>query len=135
MGLTNLIITVAGVSAVILLLRSDVKQSAAVFRRNVKHIRHWLEEESSAASKTVNQLVLMDLKQVLDNDFNEPNRHLFVLDNDYNKPGRHLFITLGWPLFVEGYNIRVLAKAAKEAPPKELESKVPHKDIPKEDKH
>ncbi|KAJ6302248.1 hypothetical protein OIU77_016355 [Salix suchowensis] len=51
MGLTNLIITVAGVSAVILLLRSDVKQSAAVFRRNVKHIRHWLEEESSAASK------------------------------------------------------------------------------------
>ncbi|KAG6789957.1 hypothetical protein POPTR_001G328100v4 [Populus trichocarpa] len=76
MGLTNLIITVAGVSAVILLLRSDVKQSAAVFRRNVKHIRHWLEEESAAASK-----------------------------------------------------------AAKEAPPKELESKVPHKDIPKEDKH
>jgi hypothetical protein len=26
-------------------------------------------------------------------------------------------------------------RAAKEAPPKELESKVPHKDIPKEDKH
>jgi len=51
MGLTNLIITVAGVSAVILLLRSDVKQSAAVFRRNVKHIRNWLEEESAAASK------------------------------------------------------------------------------------
>lgn len=51
MGLTNFILTVAGVSAVVLLLRSDVKQSAAIFRRNVKHIRQWLEEESSAASK------------------------------------------------------------------------------------
>ena len=51
MGLTNLVLTVAGVSAVILLLRSDVKQSASIFRRNVKHIRHWLEEESAEASK------------------------------------------------------------------------------------
>ncbi|KAJ6290127.1 hypothetical protein OIU76_028412 [Salix suchowensis] len=74
MGLTNFIITVAGVSAVILLLRSDVKQSATIFRRNVKHIRHWLEEETSAVSK-----------------------------------------------------------AAKEASPKELESKIPRKDIPKKD--
>ncbi|XP_012088009.1 uncharacterized protein LOC105646704 [Jatropha curcas] len=76
MGLTNFIITVAGVSAVVLLLRSDVKQSAAIFRRNVKHIRNWLEEESAAASKT-----------------------------------------------------------AEKQTPKELESKVPQKDIPKEDKH
>ncbi|XWS30516.1 hypothetical protein CRYUN_Cryun24cG0124500 [Craigia yunnanensis] len=51
MALTNFILTVAGVSAVVLLLRSDVKQSAAIFRRNVKHIRNWIEEESSAASK------------------------------------------------------------------------------------
>ncbi|XP_010526183.1 PREDICTED: uncharacterized protein LOC104803813 [Tarenaya hassleriana] len=51
MGLTNFILTVAGVGAVVILLRGDVKQSAAVFRRNVKHIRNWLEEESSAASK------------------------------------------------------------------------------------
>lgn len=51
MGLTNFVLTVAGVSAVVLLLRSDVKQSAASFRRNVKHIKNWLEEESSAASK------------------------------------------------------------------------------------
>ncbi|KAG2714912.1 hypothetical protein I3760_03G050800 [Carya illinoinensis] len=76
MALTNLILTVAGVSAVVLLLRSDVKQSAATFRRNVKHIRRWLEEESASASK-----------------------------------------------------------AAEKATPKELESKVPPKDIPKEDKH
>ncbi|CAN1196879.1 hypothetical protein LINPERHAP2_LOCUS43802 [Linum perenne] len=51
MGLTNFIVTIAGVSAVVLLLRSDVKQSAAILRRNVKHIRTWLEEESAASSK------------------------------------------------------------------------------------
>ncbi|KAL7145904.1 hypothetical protein ABFS83_06G005200 [Erythranthe nasuta] len=51
MALTNFILTVAGVSAVVLLLRSDVKQSATVFRRNVRHIRKWLEEESSSAAK------------------------------------------------------------------------------------
>ncbi|XP_050208331.1 uncharacterized protein LOC126657656 [Mercurialis annua] len=76
MGVTNFILTVAGVSAVVLLLRSDVKQSAVILRRNVKHIRNWLEEESTAA-----------------------------------------------------------AKASEKATPKELESKVPQKDIPKEDKH
>ncbi|KAJ4729484.1 DNA double-strand break repair rad50 ATPase [Melia azedarach] len=73
MALTNFILTVAGVSAVVLLLRSDVKQSATIFRRNVKHIRNWLEEESTAASK-----------------------------------------------------------AAENAKPKELESKIPEKDVPKE---
>ncbi|TKY63045.1 hypothetical protein E2542_SST12910 [Spatholobus suberectus] len=75
MGLTNFVLTVAGVSAVILLLRSDVKQSASIFRRNVKHIRNWLEEETAASSKTM-----------------------------------------------------------EKSTPKELESKVPPKDIPKEDK-
>ncbi|KAK9902368.1 hypothetical protein M0R45_001607 [Rubus argutus] len=49
--LTNFILTVAGVSAVVLLLRSDVKQSATIFRRNVKHIRKWLEEESKVVPK------------------------------------------------------------------------------------
>lgn len=76
MALTNFILTVAGVSAVILLLRSDVKQSATIFRRNVKHIRNWLEEEGGNVSKTV-----------------------------------------------------------EKKTPKELESKVPKEDIPKEDKH
>ncbi|KAJ9559576.1 hypothetical protein OSB04_004736 [Centaurea solstitialis] len=51
MALTNLILTVAGVSAVILLMRSDVKQSASMLRRNVRHIRQWLEEESASAAK------------------------------------------------------------------------------------
>ncbi|KAI4348327.1 hypothetical protein L6164_009062 [Bauhinia variegata] len=53
MGLTNFVLTVAGVSAVILLLRSDVKQSATIFRRNVKHIRNWLEEETANSSKVM----------------------------------------------------------------------------------
>ncbi|KAI8533397.1 hypothetical protein RHMOL_Rhmol10G0006300 [Rhododendron molle] len=51
MALTNLILTVAGVSAVILLMRSDVKQSASIFKRNVRQIRHWLEQESSPAAQ------------------------------------------------------------------------------------
>ncbi|XP_059669965.1 uncharacterized protein LOC132315642 [Cornus florida] len=51
MALTNFILTVAGVGAVILLLRSDVKQSATIFKRNVRQIRHWLEEESASAAK------------------------------------------------------------------------------------
>ncbi|KAK2359970.1 hypothetical protein P8452_64084 [Trifolium repens] len=53
MGLTNFVLTVAGVSAVVLLLRSDVKQSASIFKRNVKQIRHWLEEETSNSSKKI----------------------------------------------------------------------------------
>ncbi|RYR03523.1 hypothetical protein Ahy_B06g082527 [Arachis hypogaea] len=43
MGLTNFVLTVAGVCAVMLLLRTDMKQSANIFRRNVKHICNWLE--------------------------------------------------------------------------------------------
>lgn len=51
MALTNFILTVAGVSAVVLLMRSDIKQSASIFKRNVRQIRHWLEEESASAAK------------------------------------------------------------------------------------
>ncbi|XP_072988365.1 uncharacterized protein [Typha latifolia] len=52
MALTNFIITVVAVSAAVVLLRGDVKQSAAIFRRNVRHIRNWLEEESASAAKS-----------------------------------------------------------------------------------
>ncbi|KAH9791894.1 hypothetical protein WN944_010327 [Citrus x changshan-huyou] len=62
MALTNFILTVAGVSAVVLLLRSDVKQSASIFRRNVKHIRNWLEEESTAASKAAENVKPKELE-------------------------------------------------------------------------
>ncbi|XP_068660837.1 uncharacterized protein [Aristolochia californica] len=75
MALTNFILTVAGVSVAILLFRGDVKQSGTIFRRNIRQIRNWLEEESVSATK-----------------------------------------------------------AAEKAKPKELESKIPEKDISK-DKH
>ncbi|KAL3653843.1 hypothetical protein CASFOL_003524 [Castilleja foliolosa] len=51
MALTNFILTVVGVGAVVMLMRSDVKQSASIFRRNVRQIRNWLEEESASAAK------------------------------------------------------------------------------------
>ncbi|KAH9297788.1 hypothetical protein KI387_029470, partial [Taxus chinensis] len=50
MAITNFIVTVIGVGAVVLLLRSDVKLSANILKRNIKQIRTWIEEESSAAS-------------------------------------------------------------------------------------
>ncbi|KAG9444103.1 hypothetical protein H6P81_015443 [Aristolochia fimbriata] len=62
MALTNFILTVAGVSAAILLLRGDVKQSAAIFRRNVRQIRHWLEEESASASKAAEKVKPKELE-------------------------------------------------------------------------
>ncbi|XP_068657604.1 uncharacterized protein [Aristolochia californica] len=69
MALTNFILTVAGVSAAILLLRSDVKHSAAIFRRNVRQIRHWLEEESASTSKATEKAKPRELEsQVPDKD-------------------------------------------------------------------
>ncbi|XP_026438406.1 uncharacterized protein LOC113336917 isoform X2 [Papaver somniferum] len=53
MALTNFLITVAGVGAVVLLLRGDVRQTASIFKRNVRHIRKWVEEESSAVSNSL----------------------------------------------------------------------------------
>ncbi|XP_008374118.3 uncharacterized protein [Malus domestica] len=57
MALTNFILTVAGVGAVVLMLRSDVRQSASIFKRNVKHIRTWLEEESPKITKELESKV------------------------------------------------------------------------------
>ncbi|XP_078436321.1 uncharacterized protein LOC144707073 [Wolffia australiana] len=62
MALTNFILTVAGVTAAVLLFRSDVKQSAAVFRRNVRQIRHWLEEESASAAKNGERTAAKELE-------------------------------------------------------------------------
>lgn len=62
MALTNFILTVAGVSAVVLLLRSDVKQTSTIFRRNIKQIRQWLEEESASASKAAEKSIPKELK-------------------------------------------------------------------------
>ncbi|KAI3928488.1 hypothetical protein MKW98_024089 [Papaver atlanticum] len=57
MALTNFLITVAGVGAVVLLLRGDVRQTASIFKRNVRHIRKWVEEESAAVSKAGDKAV------------------------------------------------------------------------------
>ncbi|XP_008797005.1 uncharacterized protein LOC103712301 [Phoenix dactylifera] len=61
MALTNFILTVVGVSAAVLLLRSDVKQSATIFRRNVRQIRQWLEEESTSAAKSAERTAPKEL--------------------------------------------------------------------------
>jgi hypothetical protein len=57
MALTNLILTVVGVGAAVMLLRKDVKQSSAVFRRNIRHIKNWLEEESAATTYALRPLL------------------------------------------------------------------------------
>ena len=49
MALTNFILTVVGLGTAVMLLRKDVRQSATIFRRNVRHIRNWLEESAAAA--------------------------------------------------------------------------------------
>ncbi|XP_073019104.1 uncharacterized protein [Primulina eburnea] len=72
MALTNFLLTVAGVSAVILLMRSDVKQSASIFRRNVRHIRNWLEEESTAAAKEMEKA---KPKGIPEKDIPKENKH------------------------------------------------------------
>uniref|UniRef100_A0A0D9WIQ3 Uncharacterized protein n=1 Tax=Leersia perrieri TaxID=77586 RepID=A0A0D9WIQ3_9ORYZ len=62
MALTNFILTVVGVGTAVLLLRRDVKQSASTFRRNVRHIRNWLEEESSSASRSAERVAPKELE-------------------------------------------------------------------------
>ncbi|WOL15407.1 hypothetical protein Cni_G24188 [Canna indica] len=76
MALPNFILTVAGVTAAVLLLRSDVKQSAAIFRRNVRHIRQWLEEESTSAAKSVEKSAPKELDpQALKKDIPKDEKH------------------------------------------------------------
>ena len=54
MALTNFLLTVAAVGAGFVLLKGDVRRSAVTLRKNLKQVRHWLEQEqasSSSASK------------------------------------------------------------------------------------
>ncbi|CAB4298412.1 unnamed protein product [Prunus armeniaca] len=111
MALTNFILTVAGVSAVVLLLRSDVKQSATVFRRNVKHIRKWLEEESANAPK-----VQKSCPAKLGHGLLPKIPPKYDLEDSMNCDMK----------FHWNFAFRIT---------KELESKVSPKEIPKEDKH
>jgi len=52
MALSNFVMTVVGVGAVAMLMKTDVRTSASMLRRNLKHIRSWLEEASSASGTT-----------------------------------------------------------------------------------
>jgi hypothetical protein len=59
MALSNFLLTVAAVGAGFVLLKGDVRRSAVNLRRNLKHVRHWLEQEqasSAAASKYASSL-------------------------------------------------------------------------------
>lgn len=60
MALTNFLITLMGVGAVAYLMKRDVRDGSAMLRRNLRHIRSWLEEQSAAAEQTAKQ----DIKQV-----------------------------------------------------------------------
>ncbi|PRW57426.1 hypothetical protein C2E21_3991 [Chlorella sorokiniana] len=60
MAITNFILTVVGVGAVAMLMSKDLKQSSAMLRRNMRHIRTWLEEQGAAAERTAQQ----EIKQV-----------------------------------------------------------------------
>ncbi|KAF2941153.1 hypothetical protein DAI22_03g327000 [Oryza sativa Japonica Group] len=50
MALTNFVLTVAAVGAAALLFTTDIRKSGAMFRRNARQIRAWLEEESASAA-------------------------------------------------------------------------------------
>ena len=41
---------VVGIGAVAMLMKTDVRTSASMLRRNLRHMRGWLEEASSATS-------------------------------------------------------------------------------------
>ena len=40
-----------GVATVAYLMRGDVRTGATTFRRNLRHIRGWLEEQGAASSQ------------------------------------------------------------------------------------
>jgi hypothetical protein len=50
MALTNFVLTVAAVGAAALLFTTDIRKSGAMFRRNARQIRAWLEEESASTA-------------------------------------------------------------------------------------
>lgn len=56
MGMTNFILTLAGVTAVVMLMRQDVRTSTRMLRSNLKHIRGWLEEAGEASAKAAEQV-------------------------------------------------------------------------------
>ncbi|PSC72058.1 DNA double-strand break repair rad50 ATPase [Micractinium conductrix] len=60
MAISNFLLTIVGVGAVAMLMSKDLKQSSAMLRRNMRHVRTWLEEQGAAAEQAAKQ----DVKQV-----------------------------------------------------------------------
>lgn len=60
MAWSNFMVTLVGVGAVVYLMKSDVRTSSQMLRRNLKHMRTWLEETGEAAGKAAKE----DVKQV-----------------------------------------------------------------------
>ncbi len=52
MAISNFVVTIVGISAVAMLMKTDVRTSASMLRRNLKHMRSWLEEASAAGAAT-----------------------------------------------------------------------------------
>eukprot|EP00884_Botryococcus_braunii_P021664 jgi/Botrbrau1/8181/Bobra.357_2s0026.1 len=55
MAITNFLLTIVGVGAVAFLMKSDIRTGTAQLRRNLRHIRTWLEEQGPAASEAVKE--------------------------------------------------------------------------------
>ncbi|KFM24097.1 hypothetical protein F751_1362 [Auxenochlorella protothecoides] len=53
MAISNFVITIVGLGAVAYLMKSDIRGSSAMLRRNLKHIRGWMEEQGAAAECVV----------------------------------------------------------------------------------
>lgn len=49
MALSNFMVTLVGLGAIAYLMKADLRTSTTTLRRNLKHIRTWLEEQQAAA--------------------------------------------------------------------------------------
>lgn len=60
MALSNFIVTCLGVGAVVMLMRTDVRHSSQMLKRNLRQLRSWLDEAGEATGKAVQE----EVKQV-----------------------------------------------------------------------
>ncbi|KAI8101850.1 hypothetical protein M9434_006914 [Picochlorum sp. BPE23] len=57
MGVSNFIVTVVGVGAIAMLMKTDVRTSASMLRRNLRHIRSWMEETAATSEQTATKQI------------------------------------------------------------------------------
>ena len=69
MAVSNFVMTVVGIGAVAMLMKTDVRTSASMLRSNLKHIRTWLEEASAApAASGEKKMVEGSVKKTIKKD-------------------------------------------------------------------